>query len=80
MKADVVNGSIVSGSRQPILFSFVLDKPSGYKVFCEPESIHSKKINKSILNTITLYSEDDNNEKVSFNEKTWSFTFQMIKI
>ena len=54
LKCDSIDGSIQDGLRQPILFSFVLDKPSGYKVFCEPETIHYKKINKSVLNTITF--------------------------
>ena len=57
-----------------------LGKPSGYKVFCEPETIHNKKINKSVLNTITFYLEDDNIEVVDFNGETLTFTLQMIKI
>ena len=40
----VIDGSIQVGVRQPILLNFVLDKPSGYKIFCEPETIHYKKI------------------------------------
>ena len=80
LKCDCIDGSIQDGVRQPILFSFVLDKPSGYKVFCEPETIHFKKINKSVLNTITFYLEDDNNEEVNFNGETLTFTLQMIKI
>ena len=80
LKCDCIDGSIQNGLRQPILFSFVLDKPSGYKVFCEPETIHYKKINKSVLNTITFYLEDDNNEEVDFNGETLTFTLQMIKI
>ena len=47
LKCDCIDGSIQNGVRQPILFSFVSDKPSGYKVFCEPEAIHYKK-NKKI--------------------------------
>ena len=43
LKCDIIDGSIQDGVRQPILFSFVLDKPSGYKIFCEPETIHYKK-------------------------------------
>ena len=43
LKCDAIDGSIQDGVRQPILFSFILDKPSGYKVFCEPETIHYKK-------------------------------------
>ena len=33
LKCGAIDGSIQDGVRQPILFSFVLDKPSGYKVF-----------------------------------------------
>ena len=80
LKCDVIDGSIQDGVRQPILFSFVLDKPSGYKIFCEPETIHYKKINKSVLDTIIFYLEDDNNEIVDFNGETLTFTLQMIKI
>ena len=54
LKCDATDGSVLDGIRQPILFSFVLDKPSEYKVFREPESIHYKKIYKSVLNIITF--------------------------
>ena len=68
LTSDVIDGSVVNGLRQPILFSFVLDKPSGYKVFCEPETIQYRRINKIVLNTITFYLENDNNELFSFNK------------
>ena len=42
LKCDVKDGSVVNGVRQPILYSFVLDKKPGYKVFSEPETIHYK--------------------------------------
>ena len=80
LKCDIIDGSIVDGFRQSILYSFVLDKKPGYKVFCEPETIHYKKINKSVLNTIIFYLEDDNNKEVNFNGETLTFTLQMIKI
>ena len=80
MKCDNIDGAVVDGVRQPILYSFVLDKLPGYKVFSEPETIHYKKLNKSVLNTITFYLEDDNNEEVNFNGETLNFTLQMIKI
>ena len=80
LKCNAIDGSVVDVVRQPILYSFVLDKPSGYKVLCEPETILYRKINKSFLNTITFYLEDDNNEEVDFNGETLNFTLQMIKI
>ena len=55
LKCDVIDGSVVDGVKQPILYSFVLDKKPGYKIFSEPERVHSKKINKSVLNTITFF-------------------------
>ena len=33
LKCDVIDGSVVNGLRQPILYSFILDKKPGYKVF-----------------------------------------------
>ena len=80
LKYYVIDGSFVNCIRQPILYSFVLDKKPGYKVFYEPETIHYKKVNKSVLNTITFYLEDDNNKEVDFNQETLTFTLQMIKI
>ena len=79
LKCACIEGSIVNGVRKPILFTFALDKPSGYKVFCKPETIHYKKIKKSVLNTTTFCLEDNNNEEVDLNVETLTFTLQMIK-
>ena len=43
LKCDVIDGSILSGVRQPIFYSFVLDKLQGYEVFSQPETVHYKK-------------------------------------
>ena len=43
LKCDIIVGSVVDGVRQPILLSFILDKPAGYILFCQPETIHYKK-------------------------------------
>ena len=80
LKCDIIDVSVVNGLRQPILYSFVLDKLPGYKVFCKPETIHYKKINKSVLNTITFYIEDDKNEEVNFDRETLTFTLHRTKI
>ena len=63
-----------------ILYSFVLIKKPSYKVFCEPETVQYKKINKSVWNTLTFYLEDDNNEQVDFNGETLTFALQLIKV
>ena len=43
LNCDVIGGSIQDGIRQRVLFSFVLDKMPGYKMFCEPQTIRIEK-------------------------------------
>ena len=80
LKCDAIHRTILDGLRQPLLFSFVLDEPARYKVFCESETIPYKRINESVLNPITFYLENDNNEVVNFSGETMTFTLQKIKI
>ena len=63
----------MDGYRQPILDSFVSEKKPGNRILPQPETLHYKKINKSVLNTITFYSEDDINKEVDFNQETLTF-------
>ena len=79
LKADGVDAIVVHGKREPIRFSFELDKLPGYKIFSEPETNHYTKVNNSVLNTISIHLEDDNNEEMDFNQETITFTLQMIK-
>ena len=80
LKCNVVDGSIVNGVREPILYSFALDQPPGHKIYKEPKVKLFKKINKSILSHITIYFEDDDYKPVDFNGETISFICQLIKI
>ena len=41
---------------------------------------YTTKKNKSILNTLNFYLEDDNNEEVDLNGETLPFALQMNKI
>ena len=49
LKSDCIDASILDRKRQPILFSFVLNKPSGYKILCEPETKQHKKKQKNLF-------------------------------
>ena len=80
LKCNVVDGSIVNGVREPILYSFALDQPPGHRIYKEPKVKLFKKINKSVLSHITFYFEDDDYKVVDFYGETISFTCQLIKI
>ena len=80
LKCDCVDGSIVNGIREQILFSFNLSAPPGYKIIKEPNIILYKKINKTRLDSIQFFLEDNNHNPVDFNGETLAFTIQIIKI
>ena len=70
LKCDCVDGSIVNGIREQILFSFNLSAPPGYKIIKEPNIILYKKINKTRLDSIQFFLEDNNHNPVDFNGET----------
>ena len=80
LKCDCVDGSIVNGIREQILFSFNLRAPPGYKIIKEPTTVLYKLINKTRLDTIQFFLEDSNHVSVEFNGETLTFTIQIIKI
>ena len=80
LKCDVVDGSIVNGVREPVLYSFALDQPPGHKIYKESKVKLFKKVNKSVLSHITFYVEDDGYKPVDFNGESILFTCQLIKI
>ena len=80
LKCDCVDGSIVNGIREQILFSFNLSAPPGYKIIKEPNIILYKKINKTRLDSVQFFLEDNNHNPVDFNSETLTFTIQIIKI
>ena len=80
LKCDCIQGSIINGVRESILYSFALSSPPGYKIYKESRVKLFKKINKSVLSHITFYFEDDDHKPVDFKNETISFTCQLIKI
>ena len=80
LKCDCIDGSIVNGIREPILYSFALDQPPGHKIYKKPKVKLFKKVNKSVLSHIRFYLEDDDHKEIDFNGEKISFTCQLIKI
>ena len=78
LKCDFIVGSIMNGTREPILYSFALDQPPGHKIYKEPK-VKLNKINKGVLSHIK-FLENDDHKPVDFNNETISFTCQLIKI
>ena len=80
LKTDCIDGSIINGVRESILYSFSLNANPGYKIFKEPSQILFKKVNKDKIGQITFYLEDDDGYSVNFKGETLTFTILLIKI
>ena len=80
LKCDFIQGSIVNGVREPLLYSFALSSPPGHKTYKEPRIKLFEKINKSVLSHNTFYFEDDEYKPVDFHGEMILFTCQLIKI
>ena len=74
LKCDCVDGSIVNGIREHVLFSFKLSAPPGYEIIKEPTTVLYKKINKTRLDTSQFFPEDSNHNPVNSNGETLTFT------
>ena len=77
---DSIQGILVNGIREPILYKFAPSSPTGHKIYKEPRIKLFKKINESVLSHITICFEDDDNKPVDFNGETISCTCQLIKL
>ena len=55
LKGDCIDGSILNGVGQPILFSFALSSPPGHKIYKTPRILLFKKVNKSVLSHKNLF-------------------------
>ena len=79
LKCNTINGGILNGCREPILYIFASDKPPGHKIHKETRIKLFEKIIKSVLSHITFHLEDDDHKPVNFNTETINFTCQLNK-
>ena len=79
LRTDCVQGYIVNGVREPILYSFALSSRPGHKILTEPGIKLFKKITKTVLSDITIYLEDNDHKPVDFNTDSILLTCQLIK-
>ena len=80
LKCGCIQGSLVNGTREPILYSFALSSPPGHKIYKKPIIKLLKKLNKPLLSQITFYLEDNDHKLCDVNGETISFTCQLNKV
>ena len=79
LKSDCIQGSIVNGNREQILYSFALSSTADQKIYKEHRIKLFKTVNKSVLSNIAFYLENIDHKPSIFHDETISFTCQQIK-
>ena len=79
LKCDCIQGSIVNGIRESILYSFALSSPPGHIIYKKPRIKLFRKVNKPVFSHRTFYFEVDDHKPVDFNGEIISFTCQLNK-
>ena len=79
-KRDSINGSIINGVQESILYSFALSSPPGCQTYKELRIKLFKNLNKPVLSLILFYLVDDDHKPVDFKGETISFNWQLIEI
>ena len=79
LKGDCIQGSIVDRVHEPVMYSFLSDKPPGHKFHHSAKNKLSTMVKEPVLSHITVYLEDDDHKPVDFNNGTLNFTCQLVK-
>ena len=79
IKCVCVDGSIVIGRRESLVYHIGLGSPPSFKIFEERTSILSRKVNNDKIGDIVWFSEVDDKNIVHFNGEILTFTVMLIK-
>ena len=80
LKCDLVDGSILMELQNKSCLVSIFVLLQNRKLKKEPTTVLCRKINKSRLDKIQCFLENDNNNPVNFNNETLTFSFQIIMI
>ena len=79
MKIDCINGSIIEGRRQTIIYCIELIRPPCYKIV-ENRIVNQEKTNKPRQKMVASYFEDHGEFIFVFNLETTAFTLLFEKL
>ena len=77
---DIISGSYVNGSTQPIIYSFFPDISTGYKIIETPHNLLYLPITSDTIHSITIGLIDQNGNELYIREENLSIRFHLREI
>ena len=77
---DIISGSYVKGSAQPIIYSFFPNVSPGYKIIEDPHKLLYLPITADTIRSITIWLTDQNGNELNLREENLSMRFHQREI
>ena len=77
---DIMSGSYVNGSIQPIIYSLFSDVSPGYKIIENPHNLLYLPITSDTIHSITLWLTDQNGNELNLRGENLSMRFHLREI
>ena len=77
---DIISGSYVNGSTQPIIYSFCADVSPGYKIIENPHNLLYLPITADTIHSITIWLTDQNENELNLRGENLSMRFHLREI
>jgi len=79
INCDLVTGSYVNETRQPVIYSFFPNVPPGYKIVEVTPRLTFLPLNRSRLDSITVWLSNQDNELINLRNDVVTVRFQIRK-
>ena len=77
---DIISGSYVKGSAQPIIYSFFPNVSPGYKISEDPHKLLYLPITADTIRSITIWLTDQNGNELNLRGENLSMRFHLREI
>ena len=77
---DIISGSNVNGSTQPMIFSFIPNVSHGYKIIKNPHNLSYLPITSDTIHSITVWLTDQNGNELNLRGENLSMRYPLREI
>ena len=79
VNCDLITNSYINGVPAPVIYLFFTNVAPGYKVVEKPYNLIYLPVNKTFINSVTVWLTDQNGNILNFKDQEISIRFSLRK-
>ena len=79
VNCDLITNSYINGVPAPVIYSFFPNVAPGYKVVEKPYNLIYLPVNKTFIDSVTVWLTDQNGNILNFKDQEISIRFSLRK-